>query len=332
MTGRNAYEAAPLLELIAKAGVDESFVSRLRGLTEARLPAGAVEYLRTDHPHLLALRDKYRQLRCAALEHSQWSDSYVASQVPLQAFRGDCGYLYQHRDLNLPVTYLLTFYYLQASGKLQLIDKLAEDDLFGAYVLEVAGRQISRDRLDSACEISFIESTLQVTRRSYYRIIDIGSGYGRLAHRLVQAMDNIYVTCVDAVPESTFICDYYLHFRGVRTRAKTISLPDFLESLPQLQFDLAVNVHSFSECTSCAVSWWLDVLRQMKVPRLLIVPNADGGDRLLTTEADHSRNDFEQLIVEHGYELVLKKPKYAEPLLQRYGVTPTHYFLFELRK
>jgi SAM-dependent methyltransferase len=321
---------AEVAEVLTKVGVDELFASRLRGLIEARLPPGAAAYLRADNPRLLALRSEYRQLRCPVLNHSQWTERYVTSQVPLQAFRGDCGYVYQHRDMNLPVTYLLTFYYLQTDGKLPLIDRLDEDELFGAYVLEVAGRKISRDRLDSACEISFIKSALRINRRRCYRIFDIGSGYGRLAHRLVQAMDNIRVTCVDAVPESTFICDYYLKFRKVHARAETISLPDFIQMYPQCNFDLAVNIHSFSECTTTAVAWWLHILRQMKVPRLMIVPNGDGGGRLLTTETDRSRNDFEQLIVEHGYQLVRKEPKYAHPLLQRYGVTPTTYFLFEL--
>lgn len=330
MTAIKDQEAPPFAALMAKAGVDETFVLRLRGEIETRLPAGAVDYLRSDHPYLRELQHKYQLLSCAALVHSQWSDSYVASQVPFHAFRGDCGYVYQHRDFNLPVTYLSTFYYLQANGSLPLLDKLVEDDLFGAYVLDVAGRQISRDRLDSTCEISFLESRLQLSRRSSYQIIDIGSGYGRLAHRLVQAMENVYVTCVDAIPESTFICDYYLRFRGAHSRARTIPLPEFLDAQTQFHYDLAVNVHSFSECTSQAVSWWMDLLRQMKVPHLLVVPNGDGGGQLLTTEVDRSRNDFGCIIQKHGYKLVLREPKYLEPLLQRYGVTPTHYFLFEL--
>ena len=54
--------------------------------------------------------------------------------------------------------------------------------------------------------------------------------------------------CVDAVAISTFICEYYLGFRGADDRASVVPL-DELDSLLALQpIDLAVNIHSFSEC------------------------------------------------------------------------------------
>ena len=39
--------------------------------------------------------------------------------------------------------------------------------------------------------------------------------------------------------------------------------------------------------------------------------------------------DFQSLIEQSGYKLVVKKPKYSEPVIQQYGISPTYYYLFK---
>ncbi len=143
--------------------------------------------------------------------------------------------------------------------------------------------------------------------------------------------------CVDAVAISTFICEYYLGFRGADDRASVVPL-DELDSLLALQpIDLAVNIHSFSECPIASIAAWLDIVTAHDVRYLFIVPNGPGtkGSRLLSTEgraADGSEpepRDFLPLIADRGYELLIEEPKYREELVQQYGVSPTRYYLFE---
>ncbi|HSW51243.1 MAG TPA: putative sugar O-methyltransferase, partial [Bryobacteraceae bacterium] len=164
-------------------------------------------------------------------------------------------------------------------------------------------------------------------------ILDIGAGYGRLAHRLVSAFPGVgEVLCVDAIPESTFICEYYLRYRGVDSRARVVEFPDVEEALGARRIDLAVNIHSFSECTLQSIAGWLDLLRAHSVRRLMIVPNSgrSGGTRLLSWEQDGSQVDFQREIESRGYRLIVHEPKHPDPTTQKYGVSPTHYFLFEL--
>ena len=71
-------------------------------------------------------------------------------------------------------------------------------------------------------------------------------------------------------------------------------------------FDLAVNIHSFSECTHAAVEWWVELLERLAVPRVLIVPNEP--TELLTLEADGSRRDFAALLERAGYRLAVREP------------------------
>jgi hypothetical protein len=316
--------------LIARAGVNRAFIDQYSDPPLPVLPSGAREYLCSSNPRLIELRRQYEHVDSPAVRHSQWNAAYVESEVPLQRFRGDCAFIWQERDLNLPSTYLLTYYYLRATGHAELLDRLSEDDLFGVFTVKADGSLISRDRLDSAIEIAFLDRALGISRRGCSHVLDIGSGYGRLAFRLTQAFGNVSVTCVDAVAESTFLCEYYLGFRGVSARAQAVSLPDVEAVLAETPIDIAVNVHSFSECPLSAIRWWLDLLSRMHVPRILVVPNAGlhGGTRLLSAEIDGSSMDFQPLFEERSYKLVLSQPKYAEPALQQLGVTPTHYYLF----
>ena len=81
-----------------------------------------------------------------------------------------------------------------------------------------------------------------------------------------------------------------------------------------------------------SITWWLDLLRAHCVRLLMIAPNArrSGGTRLLSWEQDGSQVDFQREIESRGYRLVVREPKYPDPIIQKYGVSPTHYFLFEL--
>jgi SAM-dependent methyltransferase len=316
--------------LIARAGIDRAYLDQYRDPPPPKLPSGASEFLRSSNPRLAELRQQYRFLESPAVQHSLWNSAYVQADLPLQCFRGDCAFVWQQRDLNLPCTYLLTYYFLCASGYQPLLDRLPEDELFGVYTMDNGASRLSRDRLDSAMEIAFLDRMFGISRRPNFRILDVGSGYGRLAHRLTQAYDNVSVFCVDAVPESTFLCEYYVRFRGASDRVQVVPLGSIESLLADTPIDLAVNVHSFSECTYGAICWWLDLLAGASVPHLMIVPNADwhGGRELFSFEPDRTRKNFRPLLEERGYRLTTMEPKYREASMQQFGITPTHYFLF----
>jgi putative sugar O-methyltransferase len=328
---------AYLPAILARSGVDRKYFDYYYRPNPPKLPDGAAEYLQPSSPRLIELKKQYAELNGEVVRHFYWTPEYVSSQIPLTGFRGDPGFLWQHRDYNLPVSYLLTYYYLQAQGKAALLRRLSEDDLFGIYSVTVSDdflsdEFITRDRLDSASEISFLDSVLEMPSRPQCRFLDIGSGYGRLAHRLVQAFDNTSVCCVDAIAEASFLCEYYLRFRGVDARAEMIPLPEIESRFKDLNIDVAINVHSFSECSVSAVQWWIDLLRKHEVRYLMIVPNPNTYDRIhiYVRDSESKPRDLVTLLKDRGYRLVAMKPKYQETELQQFGVTPTHYFFFEL--
>jgi len=297
---------------------------------DADLPADANQYLVPSNPRLADLRSLYAAFARTVTEPLVWTPGFVRSE-DLKYFRGDNGYVWQLRGRNMnPLGYALTAYYVRSVDKLGLLDRLSEDDAFGLFTFLIDGKSMSRDLLDSVNEINFLERELNLSSQAF-NILDIGAGYGRLAHRMTSAFprQNPFYFCTDAVPESTFLCEFYLGFRGVNSQARVVPLYEIDSVFEKTQIDLAINVHSFSECQASAIEWWITRLAQREIRYLLVVPNAaeDGGRALI----NHAGVDFGAIIERHGYRLLKMTPKYGDPLVQEFGIASTYYHLFERR-
>jgi hypothetical protein len=300
------------------------------------LPTDAGSYLRHDNPRLLELRQRYHALNHPAIVQSVWTNEYIQNEIDLRYFRGDNAYVWQQREMLTELNYLLTAYYVQIIDEWGLLKSLGEDELFGIYTVKLdGGLKLSRDLLDSIVEIYFLERNLKISHRTNLNIIDIGAGYGRLAYRMVKALSEVGLYyCVDPVPESTFISEYYLRFRGVDDKAVVIPLDDFEALLLQNKIDLAINIHSFAESPFVSIKWWIGTLARHKVRYLMIAPNEEGpqgGQEFMSREGDGSSLDFLATILENGYKLIAREPKYLDASVQKYGVRPPIYHhLFEL--
>ncbi|HMS85570.1 MAG TPA: putative sugar O-methyltransferase [Nitrospira sp.] len=292
--------------------------------------AEALEYLRHDNPLLQDYKKRYAGH--PATRHSIWEPRYLQEDLSLGSFRDDNVYLWQSRRAgqDLLVAYAFTTYYIKDIDTLRLLDKLDEDGSFGALTFTVDhGKIVSRDLLDSVLEMSFLERHLQLSRWPSIRVLDIGAGYGRLAHRLVEGLPNIqYVLCADAVPESSFLCQYYLGYRNVSDRAKTIPLDMVEPSLDDQAIDLVTNIHSFQECTIESIAWWCKAISRSKVKYFML---AHYDDELLSRELDRSQINFHPLLERYGFHLTAKEPVYAPGTLAGlYGLYPKRWhYLFE---
>jgi SAM-dependent methyltransferase len=289
------------------------------------LPIAAKRYLRWDHARLLELRRRYEGHPAA--NPSVWNDAHVQSIAPTR-FRDDNAFLWQTGRFVLEPNYLLGAYYARQVDVLSLFDRLAEDGMFGARTVDFNGRRlISRDLLDSIVELSFLERHLGISRQPRLQVLDIGAGYGRLAHRLVEALDAGTIYCTDAVAESTFLSEFYLRFRGVGSRAQVVALDEVEALAASAALDLAVNIHSFCECPIAVIEWWLDLIAANDIPNLFIAAN---GSRLLSHEKDGSRVDFGAAVARRGYRLVVEESYFWDaPSLRSHGIfNDCVFFLF----
>jgi hypothetical protein len=295
---------------------------------EVTLPASAHQDLRADHPALQELQKRYQEYRgYPSDEVLLWTSDRVSSEDMLY-FRGHNAFVYQEGHFNRNLFgYSLAYYYTKTIDRFNLLETLTEDSAFGAISYIIDNRQVSRDLLDSALEIYFLEDNLGIFSKKNLNVLDIGAGYGRLAHRMVRSLSGMgKYYCTDAVPVSSFICDYYLKFRGINDKALVVPLDRVRQMIQPGSIDLAVNIHSFSECTLPVIQWWLDLLVELEVPSLMIVPNSEK-DRLLNIK----KQDFGHLIEERGYRLVASQPKYQDTIVQKYALNPDYMYLYNLK-
>jgi SAM-dependent methyltransferase len=278
------------------------------------LPPTAQNYLSNRSPRLQQLRETYARSHLPVTVPSVWNDTHL-QDADLRYFRGESPYLWNYREWprSMVLKYFIWTEYVASRDPRDLLRQLGEDGAFGCWTFEYRGYpRVSRDLLDSVNEIMFLDRQLGILERRSLRVLDIGSGYGRSAHRMIQAAPQIQdFCCVDVIPESTLICDYYLRFRRCTPPARVIPLSELPHALEPHHFDLAINVHSFSECTTEAIAWWIKLLDHLRIPDLLIVPNDE--DQLLAFEPDGTRRDFRPLLEAAGYELAKSEPVIDDP-------------------
>lgn len=322
------YEAIPI-DILYDWQKQNYFQGGRKNNYESNVPEGARSHLRVNNPKLIELQKRYSVLDKAVTAPGLWKNDYLRAEDILY-FRGDNAYVFQLRGENMNIMgYALTLFYLKSIDKLDLLSKLKEDDFFGIFTFTIDDKLVSRDLLDSIIEIYFIENHLNISSScGNFNILDIGAGYGRLAHRFINAIPNVHYYCTDAIALSTFISDYYLRFRKLEGRAKVVPLNEIEDLLKKQPIDIALNIHSFSECRISAVEWWASLLSKSRVRYLMIVPNSldHGGTLLLTND----REDIKGIVEKHGYKLIFKDPKYRDPVLQKYAINPTYHYLFEL--
>jgi len=293
------------------------------------LPNGSEVYLQNNNPRLIELREKYKAFDSNVTTPLVWTENWV-KEDEIRYFRSDNAYLWQLRgkDMNI-LSYSLATYYVKSIDRLGLLDKLVEDYYFGIITFQIDNKVISRDLIDSIIEIYYLEKQLGISSIQDLKILDIGAGYGRLAHRMTNALPNIHsYFCTDAFALSTFISEYYTRYRNLENKAKVVPLYDIEKTLASEKIDIAINIHSFSECQISAIEWWLHQLEKNKVKYLMIVPNViiKGSNALLTNDS----KDFQYIIENHGYKLIAKEPKYSDPVVQEYAANPTYHYLFKL--
>lgn len=280
---------------------------------------------RTD-PALLQLEADYAKLNL--FDQSLWKT--FADGIDIARFRGEHAYLAQMWGGMTEQRYLNTYDWIVRSvgiGVDDLIRMMGEDSAFGCITFERNSTVISRDLLDSVCEIIFLMQTLELQREKPFRVLDVGAGYGRFLHRLSQVMPYINGIGVDGVPLSTYLCQFYLEYRGAYPRCGAC-LPTEIPS--GSRFDLAVNQYSFSEMPLSAVNFWLDLCVGLNIPYFFLTPHAPDliHPHFITSEPDGSHLDYLGAFEKHGYKLKVQRPKFPRELADSL-IYSTDYLLWE---
>lgn len=302
----------------------------------SELPPGAVEELRPDNPKLLDLERRYRSYDSPVCRHTLWSPALRSRVDELRYFRGDTAYVWAYRAIGDSERrfYIYGDYVQSVDHRGLMGGRLTEDGAFGCFTYRFEKLPLlSRDLLDSVNELYFLDRTCDVLTRKGLRVLDIGAGYGRMAHRLLAANEDVErYWCIDAIPRSTFLCDYHLRYRGLAgapdSRAVVVPLDQMETAITPGSIDLAVNIHSFSEMCYEAIEGWIQWLVRLKVPRLFIIPNQP---ELLSTEADDGKThrDFGDILERAGYRRIAHEPTLRDGDVRQLVGVNDFFWLFE---
>lgn len=318
-----------------RAGYDVTRAAPVRYVSWA---PRATSRLASSPARLEELRARYRQADPAVTAHTYWDDHNVSigTLVDEDGFRDESMYVWQYIKGSSSVKvrraerqYFTYLAYLEGRDDRGLLRQVEEEGAFGAPMFSFPGRRpVSRDLLDAVNEILYLDRRLGLLDRSGVRVLDVGAGYGRLAHRMSQLVPGLVdYACIDAIPESTYVCERYLEFRQVMPPCRVVELTDAAKAVVPDAFDLAVNIHSFSEMPASAVRYWLELLAAARVPWLLVIPNAP--TTIASLEADGERIDMAPVFEEVGYRLVDREPIVADPAAQRLFGVFDHFHMFE---
>ena len=317
-------------ELIKLTAEDRRYLTTLHDET-VPLPVGAEQDLSPESPRLRELREEYSALDLPVLAQSRWIAKRVEAFLDLRYFRGETLILWHYREL--PRITALKYYvfarYVAERDPRGYLTSLGEDGAFGCWTFSYPSLgAVSRDLLESVNEIAFLDRALDLAERERFAVLDIGAGYGRLAHRMIGAHGDRVADycCVDAIPESTFVSEYYLRHRAVSPPARVVTLGAVETELQPGSFDLAINVHSFPEMPFAAIEWWVQLVARLEVPNLMVIPNDP--IELLSLEPDGERRDFMPLLEQHGYRLTAREPVLDDPAVQELVELRDQFHLF----
>jgi len=280
----------------------------------------ATQELSLHDPVLINLYERYKtNTPFVEITSPFWHE--IPERLDLQTFRSHGGYLWTKES---GFRYKVTAMHLSSFDRLKFLRLLGEDTAFGCQTFSFRGATISRDKLDSAMEIYYLMDVLGIRPFDQLKVLDIGAGYGRFAHRFASVFKKSHIYCVDAIPISTYLCDFYLAYRNI-LNSQTVPL-DRLDSLKNLEFDFAISIHSFPEQTEKSIDFWLDLLDSLGITRLILV---DHNGKWLTMEPpDNWRSCYFPLLTKHGWHLLDARPKYSTIFGKLFGIESEAVYSF----
>jgi SAM-dependent methyltransferase len=163
---------------------------------------------------------------------------------------------------------------------------------YGGRPFGTAIGPVTRMWVDGNVEIGFLRRALGSL--GTLDVLDIGAGYGRLAVMLAPLVRSY--TCVDAVPISVEVCRTYTQRHAPTVRV--LDVAGLRAALPTLRPTLAINIHSWNECSRAQITHWLDVLDNLTVPFLFTVSHGRTVDGSAYRTCEPGEPDFRSLLAD----------------------------------
>ena len=160
---------------------------------------------------------------------------------------------------------------------------------------------VTRMWVDGNVEIDFLRRKLDDLKS--LDVLDIGAGYGRLAVMLAPLVNSY--ACVDSVRVSSIICRYYTSMHSSHP-IEVYDTTQFRDTMSSLHPSLAINIHSWNECSLSQISRWLDVLDDLGTRWLFTVSHGRNIDDTSYLTCEKGEPSFKPLLQDR-YKLVVEE-------------------------
>lgn len=151
-------------------------------------------------------------------------------------------------------------------------DGSQRDAQHGGILFDTKYGKVTRTWTDSNVEYNFLLRHLGQEMLQNATVLDVGAGYGRLAVSMSPFVKR-YVT-VDSVSISVACCKDYINTWSSASNIEVLSVEDLylmykLNKTPVP--DIAINIHSWNECTLETIEEWLQTLVELRTKFLFTV-------------------------------------------------------------
>ena len=264
---------------------------------------------------LVKLYNEFYEANDFNLQPTVWNQDrdYIKDSFNLN-FRGENAFVWQEKLGDNKETYIEYYRKIKSIDQDGLLNKTFECGNYGCLYYEHDGIKISRDLLDSVLEIIFLKSIFKDLDK--LSILDIGAGYGRLCKRFLDCYPKTHYYITDAIPFSTYFSQIYLDKR----KDNIIPLYDIENKLEEINFNIAINIHSFPECNLLDVEWWVKLINSNSIRYIFYISN----DTEISSSGDSVTGIFEN----YGYKLKLFKNLYKELEIENYSYS-VPFLIFE---
>jgi len=257
------------------------------------------------------IKRDYRGVRLTSL--------WEKTSIDLNNFRGDNDFLYQTRYYG-EAAYRSGFLAALSQDALGVISSSPETNDYGAECFQIEGRWVSRDIIDSTIELNFLNNHVDLNQFASINVLDIGCGYGRLGRRILDTLQNVSYFGVDVTFQALEASRIYLE-RHIESKRAFIFDQKEIEATTNV-FDIAINIHSFSEMTPDYVQFWLNFAYERQVEYLFVVPN---NNRLATNRG----TKLMPIFLRSGFAPFVESRKYLDEQHNRTAIYPDTYYIFK---
>lgn len=160
---------------------------------------------------------------------------------------------------------------------LKLLDRVKEPSLGNPMTIMYKGKTITQDLCNTVMEVNTIMKATKFDSKKTTRIAELGAGHGRVGNILLQTLENVQVVIID-IPPALYVSQWYLtnlypdkpafkyrdfsNYSEIKEEFERSSIaflsPPQIEYLPDVIFDLFINISSLQEMTSAQIEMWFN--------------------------------------------------------------------------